>query len=116
MYFLIKDEKFSEKYNEIWEKVSNNIKKDFENGPVYNKKYLKTIINLIIEKLTQISINTNFHNDNIPRERSQCICLWVTWIDFVFRTGDNYYPQVFLEECKYVVKEKKSCLSRLLAT
>ena len=28
-------------------------------------------------------------------------------IDSVFRTGNNYYPQVFLEECKYVVKEKK---------
>ena len=25
----------------------------------------------------------------------------------VFRTGKNYFPQVFLEECKYVVKEKK---------
>ena len=25
----------------------------------------------------------------------------------VFRTGKNYYPQVFLEECKYAVKEKK---------
>ena len=28
-------------------------------------------------------------------------------IDSVFRTGKNYCPQVFLEECKYVVKEKK---------
>ena len=28
-------------------------------------------------------------------------------IDFVFRTCKNYYPQVFLEECKYVVKENK---------
>ena len=28
-------------------------------------------------------------------------------IDSIFRTGKNYYPQVFLEECKYVVKEKK---------
>ena len=28
-------------------------------------------------------------------------------IDSVFRRGDNCYPQVFLEECKYVVKEKK---------
>ena len=27
-------------------------------------------------------------------------------IDSVFRAGSNYYPQVFLEECKYVVKEK----------
>ena len=24
-----------------------------------------------------------------------------------FRTGKNYYPQVFLEEYKYIVKEKK---------
>ena len=28
-------------------------------------------------------------------------------IDSVFRTGNNYYSQVFLEECKYVVKKKK---------
>ena len=28
-------------------------------------------------------------------------------IDSVFRTSGNYYPQVFLEECKYVVKERK---------
>ena len=28
-------------------------------------------------------------------------------IDSVFRTGKNYYPQVFLEECNYVIKEKK---------
>ena len=28
-------------------------------------------------------------------------------IDSVFRTGNNYYSQVFLEECKYVVKEKE---------
>ena len=28
-------------------------------------------------------------------------------IDSVFRTGKSYYPQVVLEECKYVFKEKK---------
>ena len=28
-------------------------------------------------------------------------------IDSVFATDKNYCPQVFLEECKYVVKEKK---------
>ena len=31
----------------------------------------------------------------------------VILVDSVFRTGKNYYPQVFLEEWKYVVKEKK---------
>ena len=29
--------------------------------------------------------------------------------------GNNYYPQEFLEQCKYVVKEKK-CQSMLLTT
>ena len=28
-------------------------------------------------------------------------------IDSVFKACKNYYPQMFLEECKYVVKEKK---------
>ena len=28
-------------------------------------------------------------------------------IDSVFRTDKNYYPQVFLKERKYVVREKK---------
>ena len=28
-------------------------------------------------------------------------------ISSVFRTGKNNYPQVFLEECKYIIKEKK---------
>ena len=27
--------------------------------------------------------------------------------DSVFRTGKNYYLQVFLEECKYVISKKK---------
>ena len=43
----------------------------------------------------------------MPRDGSQFICLSVISIDSVFRTGKNYYPQVVLEECKYVVKEKK---------
>ena len=34
--------------------------------------------------------------------------------NFVFRMGKNYYPQVFLEECKDVVEEKKIAKSILL--
>ena len=29
-------------------------------------------------------------------------------IDLVSQRDNKYYPQVFLEECKYVVKEKKT--------
>ena len=28
-------------------------------------------------------------------------------IDSVFRTGKNYYPKMFLEKCKCIIKEKK---------
>ena len=28
-------------------------------------------------------------------------------IDFAFRMGENYYSEVFFEECKYIVKGKK---------
>ena len=48
MYFLIKKWKQIDKYNEIWEKVSNIIFKKFNSELVYNKKYLKAK-----KKLTQ---------------------------------------------------------------
>ena len=51
-------------------------------------------------------VNTNFHDNEIPKG-SQFLCLSVILIDSVFRTGKNYYLQVFSEECNYVAKEKK---------
>ena len=52
-------------------------------------------------------LNTNFHNNKITKGGSQCICLSVILIDSVMRASSNYYPQVFLEECKYYAKGKK---------
>ena len=100
MSFLIKDDELLEKYNEIWEKVKNRIRKEFDSEPVYNEKYLKAKI-----KSYNGKINANFHNNKIPKEGSQFICLSVILIDSVFRTGKK--NRCFLEECKYVVREKK---------
>ena len=47
------------------------------------------------------------NKNKIKQESSQFIGLSVILIDSVFRTGKYYYPQVFLEECKYIVKGKK---------
>ena len=65
------------------------------------KKYLKAKI-----KSTGRKTHAKFQDNRIPREVFQFICLSVILIDSVFRTDKNYYPQVFLEECRYVVKEK----------
>ena len=102
MSFLTKDDELLEKYNEIWEKVSKSIKNEFDSDPVYEGKYLKTKI-----KSYKGKINANFHNNKIPKEDSQFIFLSVTLINSVFRTDNNNYPEVFLEECTFIIKEKK---------
>ena len=53
-------------YNEIWEKVKNNIKKKFDSEPLYNEKYLKAKI-----KSYNGKINTNLHNN---KRRFSFIC------------------------------------------
>ena len=59
--------------------------------PMYNEKHLKTKIKSYGGK-----ININFY-----------VCSSVIIIiDSVVRVGKNYYPQVFLEQCKYISKEK----------
>ena len=39
MYLSIEDEKFIETYNEIWENVSNKIKKEFDSEALLNKNF-----------------------------------------------------------------------------
>ena len=98
---LIKDDELLEQYNEIWKKFKNSLKKGLDSEPVYNEKYLKTKI-----KSYNGKISTSFHNNKMPKEGSQLIQLSVNLIDFGFSAGKNYYPQVSLEECEHVVKEK----------
>ena len=100
--FLIIDDKLLEKYNELQEKLKNSFKKEFDNERVYKKKYLKAKI-----KSGNGKIKTNSHDSKIPKERSQFIFLSVILVDSVIKTGENFSLQVFLEECKYVIKEKK---------
>ena len=65
---MIKDDGLLKKYNEIWKKVKNNLKIEFDSEPVYDEKYLKAKINS-----NNGEINTNFHNNEIPEEDSECI-------------------------------------------
>ena len=87
---MIKNDQLLEKYDEIWEKVKNNIKKEFDSEPVYSEQHLKAKI-----KSYNGKINTNFHNIKIQKEHSKFICLTVVLIDYVFRTGKNCYLKCF---------------------
>ena len=56
---------------------------------------------------------TDFHDKEIPEVGSNDTNLAVILIYFVLKKDENYYPQVFLRECKYI---EKRLLNVLLMT
>ena len=48
---------------------------------------------------------TDFYDKEIPKVDSNHICLTVISLDSVLKKDKNYYPQVFLKECKYIKKK-----------
>ena len=45
---------------------------------------------------------TNFYDKEIPTMNSNYTCLAVVSLDSTLNQDGNYYPQVFLKECKYI--------------
>ena len=68
MPFLIKHDELLQKYDEIWEKVKNSIKKNWQ-WTCLQWKILPKI------KSCHGKTNKNFHNNKIIKEGSQFICL-----------------------------------------
>ena len=93
-----------EKYNIIWDKVSADIKKEFDSEPVYNKEYLKTKIKYHGDEVT------DFYDKKIPKVDSSYTCLAVISWDSALKKDGNYYLQVFLKECKYIEKKVIRCI------
>ena len=48
---------------------------------------------------------TDFHDKKIYKIDSNHTCLAVIRWDSALKKDDNYYPQVFLKECKYIEKK-----------
>ena len=83
-------------------KLKVYLKKSYER--VHNDKYIKTKIKIYNEK-----VHTNFQHNKIPKDRKYCACLSIILLDSIFVDSDReQYPQIFLEECKYVIKDKNN--------
>ena len=106
MSFVVDDAELLIKCTEIWNKVRDLINKKFDSEPVYNNKYINTKI-----KLYNNDIKPNFHEENnirkVPKENCTYKCLSLIYLDSVIQTNKKYYPQTFLEECKYNLTNKK---------
>ena len=91
------------KYNKIWNKVSSSIEKGLNSEHMDNEKYLRTKL-----KSYECNISINFPDDRMQNEGSHCvICLSGIYTYSVFKIGKNYYQEGFLEERKYIFKEKR---------
>ena len=70
---------------------------------MYNDKYIKIKIKIYNDR-----VNTNFQHNKKPRDDEYCALFSVILLDTIFVNLDKkYYPQMFLEECKYAVKNVK---------
>ena len=86
MYLLIVDDDLLQKYNTIWDKVSTNIKKEFDSKPVYNKNYLKTKIKSHGDEVTA------FYDKKLL---SGIVIIAVIRLDSALKKEDNNYLEVF---------------------
>ena len=104
MSLKVKDKKLFKNYNKIWAKIEKLMGIDFNTKPTYgdDDKYIKTKIKTYAD-----IIITNFHNKKMPKEKVPCKCLSIIMLDSVIESDEKYYPQTFLEECKYVQEKIK---------
>ena len=89
------------------EKRQQSNKERFDSEPVYHEEYLKTKIKSYDGKVNTNKKNEKENENKIPKEGVHCVCFSIILIDSAFKIDKDYYPQIFLEQCKYVVKEKK---------
>ena len=77
---------------------------EFESDPIYsdNDKYIKTKI-----KMYKDRVNTNFQDKKVPKENASYKCLSLIMLDTVIKVNKKYYPQIVLQECKYVIRNNK---------
>ena len=85
-------------------RICNLMNIEFDSEPVYgdNEKYIKTKI-----KMYEDRVNTNFQGKKVSKENASYKCLSLIMLDSVIRVNKKYYPQIFLEECKYVIRKNK---------
>ena len=102
MVFIIKNVKVLRACKAVSHKVNYLMKKRFDSEPVHVDKCMKSKVKSYNDK-----INTNFNDSDILDNGVHYVCLSVTLVDSVVKMSRNCHPKLFLEECKYVVKEKK---------
>ena len=76
------------KYTELWDKIKDLIKSITNTSGEYDKKYMK------------IKFDSG---DDLPFGKTLSLHNMTIVVRSVFQEDDKYYPQLFLDECLYVL-------------
>ena len=111
---LVADKELLKKYSEIWNKIKNLFKKEFDKKPVYDNKYISTKVNgtefehKIFKDNRHCNISIERKNGS-RREYLSIILLGSILIYPNSYCSNKYYPQIFLKKCIYT-KDKETAL------
>ena len=94
------------RYEKIWSKIEHELGYTLTVDPIKNDCYLNAKLRYYNDHIL-----THFHGGEIPYEMV-CQTYSVLCINSVYNQSKNYYPQVYIEECKYrkVERLKDCCL------
>ena len=94
--------KWTSQYKKIWNEVESQLFEKLATEPIKGK-YIRGKL-----KTWKESIKTNLHGQDVPYNMF-CNAAAVLKIDSVYKQGENYHPQTYVEECKYANAEKQQC-------
>ena len=83
--------------------IKNKLGIKFHRQPIYENKYLKAKV-----REFNSNIKTNVLGNNVPEENTYYTCIACITLDSVLKTNKKSYPQIYLEECKYKVKQVRA--------
>ena len=89
-------------YKKIWIEVESQLFEKLATEPI--KGGDKCVHGKL--KTWKERIKTHFHGQDVPYDM-YCNATAVLEINFIYKQGKNYYPQVYVEECKCNDAEKQ---------
>ena len=92
-----------EKCKLVWDRAEQQIFQRLTKDPANKDRYVYGKLKTWKEKIT-----TNFHGKSVPHEK-RCEATAILKIDSVYNQGKIFYPQAYLEECKYIENNTQTC-------
>ena len=100
MSLMVKDDEVWDTYDKICNVIKDKLSIKFHSEPVHEYKYLRAKV----RELNDV-IKTNFLGNDVPKENIHYTCIACIIIDSVMKADKIYFPEVYLEECKYKIKK-----------